>query len=114
ELGIRISIDDFGTGYSSLRYLQQLPIDTIKIDRTFIHRIADNTNNAIIVDTILAMADHLDLETIAEGVENESQLDILRRQGCQSYQGYLFSPPVSADSFLALLQTRETGNAIRD
>ena len=114
ELGIRISIDDFGTGYSSLRYLQQLPIDTIKIDRTFIGRIANNTSNAVIVDTILAMADHLDLETIAEGVEDETQLDILRRQGCQNYQGYLFSPPVSATSFEALLQTRQVSNALRD
>jgi diguanylate cyclase (GGDEF)-like protein len=114
ELGIRISIDDFGTGYSSLRYLQQLPIDTIKIDRTFINRIADSSSNAVIVDTILAMADHLGLQTIAEGVENETQLNILRAQGCQSYQGYLFSPPVSTNGFMALVKTTEIGHVVPD
>lgn len=106
ELGVGISIDDFGTGYSSLRYLQQLPIDTIKIDRAFVSEISENHNNAVIVETILAMADHLGMKTIAEGIETEEQLEILRKQGCQSYQGYLYSKPVSPEKFKQLLRTQ--------
>ncbi len=103
DLGIQISIDDFGTGYSSLRYLQQLPINTIKIDRTFIHNIAINQNDAVIVETILAMANHLNIHTIAEGVETREQLAILKSQGCQGYQGYYFSEPVSMQKFTEML-----------
>ena len=99
ELGVSLSIDDFGTGYSSLRYLQRLPIDTIKIDQAFVQRIATNRNDAIIVETIIAMARHLDLYTIAEGVETQAQLDILAARGCDAYQGFLFSPPQSLEEF---------------
>jgi diguanylate cyclase (GGDEF)-like protein len=106
RLSVRISIDDFGTGYSSLRYLQQLPIDTIKIDRAFVSEISENHNNAVIVETILAMAGHLGLKTVAEGVETEEQLEILRNLGCQSYQGYWFSKPVSPETFKQLLKSQ--------
>ncbi len=99
ELGVSLSIDDFGTGYSSLRYLQRLPIDTLKIDQAFVQRIATNRNDAIIVETIIAMARHLDLYTIAEGVETQAQLDILATRGCDAYQGYLYSPPETPDRF---------------
>ncbi len=110
ELGVSVSIDDFGTGYSSLRYLQRLPIDTIKIDQAFVQRIASNRNDAIIVETIIAMARHLDLYTIAEGVENEAQLAILAARGCDAYQGYLYSPPVSLATFRQRLMTSPDPN----
>jgi len=110
ELGVGLSIDDFGTGYSSLRYLQRLPIDTLKIDQTFVQRIATNRNDAIIVETIISMARHLNLYTIAEGVETREQLDILAAHGCDAYQGYLYSPPES----LADFRQRLADNAIRD
>ncbi len=102
-LGVQISIDDFGTGYSSLRYLQKLPIHTIKIDRTFIHNIASSKGDAVIVETILAMANHLKLRTIAEGVETREQLEILRSMGCQDYQGYYYSKPVELDVFRQMM-----------
>ena len=103
ELGANISIDDFGTGYSSLRYLQRLPIDTIKIDQTFVHNIAHNQNDAIIVETIIAMARHLGLRTIAEGVETEKQLATLAERGCSAYQGFIYSPPLPLAQFRKLL-----------
>jgi EAL domain-containing protein (putative c-di-GMP-specific phosphodiesterase class I) len=104
ELGVRTSIDDFGTGYSSLRYLQRLPINIIKIDRSFIMNIVTNNSDAVIVETILAMADHMDLMTIAEGVETKEQMALLDSYGCQGYQGYLFSRPVSVSDYKKLLE----------
>lgn len=95
--GIRFSIDDFGTGYSSLAYLQQLPIDELKIDRSFICDIGTTENDAVIVDTIVSMAQHLNLELIAEGVETKEQLDYLIKCGCNGFQGYYFGRPVPAD-----------------
>jgi len=103
EIGIRISIDDFGTGYSSLSYLQKLPIDTIKIDRSFIRNIAHKTSDAAIVETIIAMARHMDMQTIAEGVEDNDQLALLLDYGCEAYQGYLYSKPVCAEDFIKLV-----------
>ncbi len=103
RLGVHISIDDFGTGYSSLRYLQRLPIDTIKIDRSFVHNIARNRNDAVIVETIILMARHLSLRTIAEGVETREQYHILAAQGCDGFQGYYHSPPVTLAEFRELI-----------
>ena len=103
RLGITISIDDFGTGYSSLSYLQKLPIDHLKIDRSFISQVTDSASNQAIVMAILAMAKSLELGVIAEGVENEAQQKFLRDNECQTGQGYLFSKPVSFDDFCALL-----------
>ncbi len=103
EYGVKISIDDFGTGYSSLRYLQELPIDIIKIDRSFVKNLAVSESDAMIVETILSMAKHLGKYTIAEGVETEEQLAFLRKHGCDAYQGYLHSKPMSSDSFSKLL-----------
>jgi diguanylate cyclase (GGDEF)-like protein/PAS domain S-box-containing protein len=94
NLGIRFSIDDFGTGYSSLAYLQQLPIDELKIDRSFVCDIGGTKNEAVIVDTIVSMAQHLNLELIAEGVETKEQLDYLVECGCNGFQGYYFGHPV--------------------
>ncbi|MCW8890114.1 MAG: EAL domain-containing protein [Sedimenticola sp.] len=98
-LGVKISIDDFGTGYSSLSYLKKLPLDILKIDRSFVEEVTEDESNAAIVETIIAMADHLGLEVIAEGVETEAQLAFLRDNGCRSYQGYYFSRPLPVELF---------------
>lgn len=107
EIGVHISIDDFGTGYSSLRYLQQLPIDTIKIDHSFVKNITQNESDAAIVETIIAMARHMNMQTIAEGIESNEQLAILARLGCQGYQGFNYSKPMSADDFLVFIQNTD-------
>ncbi|MCD6580237.1 MAG: EAL domain-containing protein [Desulfuromusa sp.] len=108
ELGIELSIDDFGTGYSSLAYLQKMPLDILKIDQSFVRDIETNTNDAAIVDTIISMANHLNLKVIAEGVETRFELDVLEGKGCPLYQGYLFSKPVPNDQFVALLKKGTT------
>ncbi|MEW4429526.1 EAL domain-containing protein [Paenibacillus pabuli] len=99
EIGVQISIDDFGTGYSSLHYLKDLPIDRLKIDRSFVNEVMEDRNNAAIVSTITSMAHHLQLKVTAEGVENESQLVFLRDQHCHEAQGYFFSKPIVAADF---------------
>ncbi len=101
--GLKISLDDFGTGYSSLAYLQKLPIDQLKIDRSFIKNILSNSNDALMVKAIVSMAHNLDLEVIAEGVEDIQQLEFLAALDCDVIQGYLYSPPVSADKFSTFL-----------
>ncbi|MBD2111886.1 MULTISPECIES: EAL domain-containing response regulator [Cyanophyceae] len=102
-VGIKISLDDFGTGYSSLNYLKRLPLDILKIDRSFINDVFQAPQNATIVTTIIAMARGLKLRVIAEGVETQEQFNFLREQGCQAIQGYLFSPAVPAEQFEAFL-----------
>ncbi len=97
QLGYRISIDDFGTGYSSLAYLNKLPIDQLKIDKSFIDDINLENKHVVIVDTIIAMAQHLKLNLIAEGVESQYQVDYLVQQGCLGFQGYYFSKPIPAE-----------------
>lgn len=99
QLGIRISIDDFGTGYSSLQYIQRLPVHTLKIDRSFVCDMMHNRNNKVLVETILLMARKLDLEVIAEGVEEREQLQFLKENGCTLVQGYLMGKPMEAVVF---------------
>jgi diguanylate cyclase (GGDEF)-like protein/PAS domain S-box-containing protein len=101
EVGIRFSLDDFGTGYSSLSYLRFLPLEQLKIDRSFISRIPGNAGDGAVVQAIIAMAHKLGLSVVAEGVETEQQLAFLAAQGCNAYQGYLFSKPVPLEEFTA-------------
>jgi EAL domain-containing protein (putative c-di-GMP-specific phosphodiesterase class I)/FixJ family two-component response regulator len=102
--GVGIEIDDFGTGYSSLSYLKQLPIDTVKIDRSFIRNIDTNPVDAAIVSAIFAMAESMRLRVVAEGVETRAQLQVLERYGCAYAQGYYFSKPLPADGCGKLLR----------
>lgn len=94
SLGVRFSLDDFGTGYSSLSYLSKLPLDQLKIDKSFVSDVLTNENDAAIARTILSLANILDLNVVAEGVETTEQFLFLKRHGCQAFQGYLFSRPV--------------------
>ena len=103
EMGVRFAIDDFGTGYSSMAYLQRLPLDQLKIDQSFVRGLPDDKGNIAIVRAILSMAEGLELEVIAEGVEHSAQQEILRLHGCRHFQGYLFGKPMSVDAFLELL-----------
>ena len=109
--GCRISIDDFGTGYSSLAYLRQFPLDKLKIDRTFIKGIPDS-DDGVIAKGVIILADLLNLEVIAEGVETEDQLNFLRDNGCHQIQGYYYSKPVDPAEIIALLKTTAISPAI--
>ncbi len=107
-MGVRIAIDDFGTGHSSLNYLRQIPIDYVKIDRSFVMNITTAPNDTAIIKSIITLAHSLNLKVIAEGVETEQQLAFLRELECDEVQGYLFSKPLPADMFTQLLKDGKT------
>lgn len=107
ENRIRLALDDFGTGYSSLSYLRRFPLQVLKIDRSFISGLTVDQSSCALVDAIIAMAHSLELELVAEGVENENELTFLRQRGVEVIQGYFFSPPLPVDKFRALLSEKE-------
>ena len=102
-LGVSIALDDFGTGYSSLGYLAKLPVETLKIDRSFVAAMLDDSSAMTLVSTIISLARSLKLETVAEGVESEEQAKILGLIGCDQMQGYLISKPLPFDEMTAFL-----------
>ena len=104
QQGIAVAIDDFGTGYSSLAYLKNLPVDYLKIDRAFVRDLVTNTDDQAIADSIIRLAHNLRLSVVAEGVENQEVLDVLKSLGCDQFQGYFFSRPVVADAIPALIK----------
>ena len=100
KAGVRVAIDDFGTGYSSLSYLQDLPLDVLKIDRSFINRLESERNDESVANTIMLLAKGLGLETIAEGVETTVQFRQVQQLGCNLIQGYYFAKPCSAEELV--------------
>jgi len=108
-LGLHLAIDDFGTGYSSLSALQQFPISTLKIDRSFVRNVVNNPDDATIVDTIIQMGRNMNMDVVAEGVEDETQLIFLQKLGCTYVQGLLFGAPMSSDNYLELLLAQADG-----
>ena len=103
-LGVSLAIDDFGTGYSSLAQLRRFPIDTLKVDRSFVRDIAHNPDDKAITEAIILLGRKLSLTVVAEGVESGDQMALLREQGCDQMQGYHFSKPLVPQQFAALLQ----------
>ena len=105
-VGMRVAVDDFGVGYSSLAQLNRLPATSMKIDRSFIVGLAEDSQSGSITEAIIAMAKRLKLRVIAEGVETRAQLDFLRANHCEAFQGYLFSQPVTALEATAMLRAQ--------
>lgn len=112
SMGVSLSLDDFGTGYSSLSYLKRFPLDILKIDRSFVREIPHDNDDVTLTRVILAMAGNLGLKVVAEGVENQEQLEFLKNQGCDMMQGYLVSPPVSVADFRDILVREASGKGI--
>ncbi|WP_394755999.1 EAL domain-containing protein [Rhodoferax sp.] len=110
ERGVRMSIDDFGTGYSSLSYLKKFQVYKVKIDQSFVHDITENSDDKAIVGAIISMATSLGMQTIAEGVETQGQLEFLKAKGCTEVQGYYFSRPLPVEQFEAFMRTRSPSN----
>jgi EAL domain-containing protein (putative c-di-GMP-specific phosphodiesterase class I) len=114
DIGVRISIDDFGTGYSSLAYLKRLAVDELKIDRSFISRIADDRHDAIITEMTIDLGHHFDLLVVAEGVEDEAALQTLRRLGCDVVQGFHIAAALPATDFTDWMDARVGLNAVSE
>jgi EAL domain-containing protein (putative c-di-GMP-specific phosphodiesterase class I) len=104
EIGVRIAIDDFGTGYSSLAYLQRFPVDALKIDRSFISRIRKDADGDTLIRTLVQLGKSLSIETLAEGIEQAQELSLLRRESCDTGQGYLFARPLDVEECEGFLE----------
>lgn len=103
KLGARIALDDFGTGYTSLNYLKKLPLDYVKIDRSFVKNISNNSKDALIIKSIVSLANDLDYHVVAEGIETEEQLHYLKEYNCKYGQGFLLSNPLSIEKLTKIL-----------
>ena len=112
RLGVHLALDDFGTGFSSLAYLKSLPLDELKIDRSFVSNLDADGSDAAIVETILSMAQHLGIDVVAEGVENRAQRDFLLMRGCRLFQGFFFHRPMPLEDFERLLAERVGSDAV--
>jgi len=110
---VKISIDDFGTGFTSVSLLKHFPVDSLKIDTSFVRDLVLDPNDAAIATAVIALAKSMGLTVIAEGVENPAQLEFLREQGCEMWQGYLCCPPVQASEVRQVLGRRASGNLRR-
>ncbi|MEW7977141.1 MAG: EAL domain-containing protein [Candidatus Sedimenticola endophacoides] len=110
EIGIRIALDDFGTGYSSLAHLKSLPITKLKIDQSFVADLPDDAEDVAICRAVIALAESLGLEILAEGVERKEQVDFLLENGCGHFQGYYYAKPMSSREVEALLSPQQVGN----
>ena len=113
DLGFLLALDDFGTGFSSIGYLRQFPFDILKIDRSFVRDIGMNSTANALIQSLVSLGDAMDLSVIAEGIENEDQLKLLRLVQCEFVQGFLISRPVSADEITALLARLGEGRKVR-
>jgi len=100
EHGMKLAIDDFGTGYSSLAYLKKFPVDTLKIDKAFITDVSSDNDDVAIVEAVLGLGKHFNMKVVAEGIEDEAQLEFLREQGCETAQGYLVSKPLTGTQYM--------------
>jgi EAL domain-containing protein (putative c-di-GMP-specific phosphodiesterase class I) len=110
SLGVKIAVDDFGTGYSSLSYLKKLPIDKLKIDKSFVQELPQDKESVAIIQAIIALAKALNLELMAEGVENKAQKDFMIQNGCNYIQGYYFSKPIARHEVENFIKNRYTSN----
>ena len=106
RVGVRVAIDDFGTGYSSLAYLQQFPVDALKIDRSFISRLTHDKEGETLIHTLVQLGKALSIETFAEGIEQQQELSLLRDEGCDNGQGFLVARPLDVAGTEAFLQSR--------
>ena len=106
DMGVQLALDDFGTGYSSLSYLKRFPIDTVKIDQSFVRDVTTDADDASIVSAVISMGESLHMRVVAEGVETREQLAFLQEHGCPFGQGYYFSQPMVADEFSHLLEKK--------
>jgi diguanylate cyclase (GGDEF)-like protein len=114
SMGVRIAVDDFGTGYSSLAYLNRYPIDILKIDRSFVAPLVDSSRSAAVARTIIDLAAALEIDAVAEGIETEAQIAVLRSLGCHLGQGYLFARPVPTETLMAMLRNGPAAAAVPD